>query len=104
MGFYLELLFDLHLCLSDDGVRARGARHSPARCADPCLCSTGCGLRAEGFEFVCATRPGGGASSSADVAGEADASPIVRGGEKMADLLDNPHAVLDSQVRDHAAE
>ena len=45
-----------------------------------------------------------GRRSSAGAAGEAGASPIVRGGEKMADLLDNPHAVLDSQVRDHAAE
>ena len=62
MGFYLELLFDLHLCLSDDGVRARGARHSPARCADPCRCATGSGSRAECFEFVSATRPGGGAA------------------------------------------
>lgn len=34
--------------------------------------------------------------------GEAGASPIVRGGERMADLLDNPHAVLDGQVRDRA--
>jgi len=62
MGFYLELLFDLHLCLSDDGVRARRARHSPARCADPCRCATGSGSRAECFEFVSATRPGGGAA------------------------------------------
>lgn len=62
MGFYLELLFDLHLCLSDDDVRARGARHSPARCADPCRCATGSGSRVECFEFVSATRPGGGAA------------------------------------------
>ena len=62
MGFYLELLFDLHLCLSDDGVRARRARHSPARCADPCRCATGSGSRAECFELVSATRPGGGAA------------------------------------------
>jgi len=65
MGFYPALSFDLHLVprwLSDGRARARRARHSPARRADPCLCSTGSGSRAEGLESVSATRPGGGAA------------------------------------------
>lgn len=52
--------------------------------------------------MVSATRPGGGAAFERGRV-EAGASPIVRGGERMADLLDNPHAVLDGQVRDRAA-
>lgn len=104
MGFYPALSFDLHLVprwLSDGRARARRARHSPARRADPCLCSTGSGSRAEASSRSVRRARAAGRRLSAS-GGEAGASPIVRGGERMADLLDNPHAVLDGQVRDRA--